>query len=80
MSENKSGPGADIALIAAAQKVEHYEIASYTAACTLAQQLKMPDVVQLLQMSLSEEQNASLLLDQVARPMMTKAKQPETIS
>lgn len=80
MSENKSGPGADIALIAAAQKVEHYEIASYTAARTLAQQLKMPDVVQLLQMSLSEEQNASLLLDQVARPMMTKAKQPETIS
>jgi hypothetical protein len=57
-----------ISLIGAAQRVEHYEIAAYTTARNLAFQLRQPAIVQLLTMSLGEEQNAGQLLDQVAQP------------
>ena len=71
--------GADLALIGAAQKVEHYEISAYTTARNLAQQLKMPGLIRLLQMSLAEEQNADQLLNQVARPLMSSARMPAPI-
>jgi Mn-containing catalase len=45
-------PPADFALIGAAQRVEHYEIAAYTTARNLALQLRQPAIVQLLTMSL----------------------------
>jgi ferritin-like metal-binding protein YciE len=45
----------DAALIASAQRVEHYEIAGYGTVCTYAKQLGMKDVMDLLQMNLSEE-------------------------
>jgi manganese catalase len=70
---------ADLALIGAAQKVEHYEISAYTTARNLAQQLKMPELVQLLQLSLAEEENADQLLNQVARPLMSAARMPAAI-
>jgi Mn-containing catalase len=72
--------GADLALIAAAQKVEHYEMAGYITARNLAQQLQMPDLVQLLQLSLAEEQNADQLLSQVARPLMSCTRMPEPVA
>jgi Mn-containing catalase len=72
----KDEAGADLALIGAAQKVEHYEIAGYTTARNLAQQLKMPALVQLLQLTLAEEENADQLLNQVARPLMSAARMP----
>lgn len=45
----------DAALIAAAQKVEHYEISSYGTARTYAQTLGYHDAVTLLQQTLEEE-------------------------
>jgi Mn-containing catalase len=74
--KKKDEAGADLALIGAAQKVEHYEIAGYTTARNLAQQLKMPALVQLLQGTLAEEENADQLLNQVARPLMSSARMP----
>ena len=71
--------GADLALIGAAQKVEHYEIAGYTTAWNLAQQLKMPALVQLPQLTLAEEENADQLLNQVARRLMSVARMPDVI-
>ncbi|RTL64237.1 MAG: DUF892 family protein [Hyphomicrobiales bacterium] len=71
---------ADLALISASQKVEHYEIAGYLSARNLAQQLQMPDLVQLLQLSLSEEQNADQLLNQLARPLMSSARMPAPVA
>jgi Mn-containing catalase len=70
---------ADIALIGAAHKVEHYEIAAYTAARNLAFQLHSGEVTRLLQQTLGEEGNADQLLDQIARPLMSIAKMPEPI-
>jgi len=45
----------DLALIAAAQKVEHYEISGYGSARALAEALGNQDVVDLLQLTLDEE-------------------------
>ena len=76
MVERKSRDdgSADLALIGAAQCVEHYEIAGYTTAKSLAQQVHNPAVVQLLTTSLGEEANADQLLDQLARSLMSIAK------
>jgi Mn-containing catalase len=81
MSEGKEKEDApaDLALIGAAQRVEHYEIAAYTTARNLALQLRQPVVVQLLTTSLGEEQNAGQLLDQVAQPLMSVAKVPASV-
>lgn len=73
-AEKKEDAPADLALIGAAQRVEHYEIAAYTSARNLAMQLRHPAVVRLLTASLGEEQNAGQLLDQVAQPLMSVAK------
>ena len=52
------GPVIDAALIAAAQRVEHYEISAYGSARALAGQLGHEDVVQLLNETLDEESAA----------------------
>jgi Mn-containing catalase len=70
---------ADLNLIAAAHKVEHYEITSYTTARNLANQLRLPDVSRLLQMTLAEEQNTDLLLDQIQRPLTSVLGRPAAI-
>lgn len=56
----------DAALIAAAQKVEHYEIASYGTLATLAQQLGYKIAVKLLTATLEEEKSTDLKLTDLA--------------
>lgn len=78
-AEKKDDAPADLALIGAAQRVEHYEIAAYTTARNLALQLRQPGIVQLLTYSLGEEQNAGQLLDQLAQPLMSVARMPASV-
>jgi Mn-containing catalase len=77
--ERKEDALADLALIGAAQRVEHYEISGYTTAKNLAQQLRHSAIVALLAKSLAEEENADQLLNQVARTLMSVAKMPDAI-
>jgi ferritin-like metal-binding protein YciE len=56
----------DAALIAAAQRVEHYEIAAYGTARTLADMLDYDDAKDLLDQTLDEEGNADKLLTKIA--------------
>ena len=70
---------ADLSLISADQRVEHYEIAAYTTARNLAQQLRHSAIVSLLSKSLAEEENADQLLNQVARSLMSVAKMPAAV-
>ncbi|MCS3893348.1 Mn-containing catalase [Bradyrhizobium japonicum USDA 38] len=77
--EDKEDAAADLALIGAAQRVEHYEIAGYATARGLAQQLRHSQIVNLLSKSLAEEENADQLLNQVARSLMSIAKMPAAI-
>jgi Mn-containing catalase len=82
MSEGKDKEDAvaDLALIGAAQRVEHYEIAAYTSARNLAQQLRQPHIVQLLTKSLAEEENSDQLLNQVGRPLMSVVRMPAAVA
>ena len=75
----KEDAAADLALIGAAQRVEHYEISAYTTAKNLAQQLRHSAVVELLSKSLAEEENSDQLLNQVSRTLMSVAKMPAAI-
>jgi Mn-containing catalase len=76
----KKGDGpADLALIGAAMRVEHYEIAAYTTARNLALQLHQPEIARLMTLSLGEEKNAGNLLDQVAQPLMSVARMPASV-
>ena len=78
-SEEKEDAAADLALISAAQRVEHYEISGYITARNLAQQLHHSAIVQYLSKSLAEEENANQLLNQVALPLMSVAKMPASV-
>lgn len=56
----------DAALVAAAQRIEHYEIAGYGTARALLERLGHIDAAQLMQQTLDEEKHADELLTQVA--------------
>lgn len=64
---------ADLALITAAQKVEHYEISGYGTARSLARQIGERDVANLLSHTLGEEESADYLLTEVAKPLIQQA-------
>ncbi|MEO5914073.1 MAG: ferritin-like domain-containing protein [Luteolibacter sp.] len=59
----------DLALITAAQKVEHYEISGYGSAKALAARLGLKDVVKLLQTTENEEGAADKKLTSIAESL-----------
>jgi len=73
-SEEFEDAAADLALIAAAQKVEHYEISAYGTARTMAGQAGLPAAAELLSKSLAEEELADNMLTQLARELMSEAR------
>jgi ferritin-like metal-binding protein YciE len=75
MQENAEPDVMDAGLIAAAQKVEHYEIASYGAVRTWAQQLGYDQAARLLQETLDEEGEANKTLTQIAESHVNMAAQ-----
>lgn len=62
----------DTALIAAAQRVEHYEMAGYGSARAFAQHLGRDDVAALLQQTLDEEAHADELLTEIAQTFVNE--------
>lgn len=64
----------DAALIAAAQKVEHYEIASYGSVRTWAQMLGQKEVADLLQQTLDEEGETDHKLTQLSGKINKQAQ------
>jgi ferritin-like metal-binding protein YciE len=67
----------DVAIISAAQKVEHYEIASYGTLRTLAGTLGFTEAQDLFDQTLAEEKNADSLLTQVAENYVNEAAAAE---
>jgi ferritin-like metal-binding protein YciE len=67
VSESDEGPIRDAGLIATAQKIEHYEIASYGSARDWAQILNLGNHAQLLQKTLDEEKHADELLTTISQ-------------
>jgi len=76
--KEQDGVAADLALIASAQKVEHYEISAYGTARAMAGQIGLPAVGALLSTSLAEEEIADNLLTQVARELMSESRSGST--
>lgn len=68
----------DVAIISAAQKVEHYEIASYGTLGNLAGTLGYNEAHRLLGETLAEEKNADSLLTKVAENYVNEAAVSET--
>ncbi len=68
---------ADLALIGAAQRVEHYEIAAYGTARAIAEQMNRQDIVKLLSQTLAEEEKADQLLTKLAQPLLEEAGQAQ---
>jgi ferritin-like metal-binding protein YciE len=70
----------DVALIIAAQKVEHYEIASYGSLINLATLLGFTKCVKLLQQSLQEEKETDLKLSQLAEMQINLGAKEEPVA
>ena len=66
MEEDADADVMDAGIIVAAQKVEHYEIATYGAVCEYARMMGHTEALQLLEQTLQEEKNADQLLNQIA--------------
>src|SRR5215831_11650869 len=56
----------DVGLIMAAQKVEHYEIATYGSLVQLANTMNLPEIAELLEQTLEEEKETDQLLTSIA--------------
>jgi ferritin-like metal-binding protein YciE len=67
----------DAALIAAAQKVEHYEIASYGCTCTYAEMLGLDQVHELLGQNLEEEETTDQRLTALAESVINPEAEEE---
>jgi ferritin-like metal-binding protein YciE len=72
MKETEEGPLRDAVMIEAAQKVEHYEIASYGTARTFARQMGNEEVAKLLEETLNEEEQTDKKLTGIAESVVNK--------
>jgi len=66
LQETVPGAVRDAGIIAASQKIEHYEIATYGTLCAFAKVLGENDAAKLLTQTLSEEKEADCLLNDIA--------------
>ncbi len=72
LSENEPSDALDVALIASAQRIEHYEIAGYGSTRTYAKRLGHSDAEKLLQETLDEEGATDKKLTQIAESTVNK--------
>ncbi|MCU1310784.1 MAG: ferritin-like protein [Candidatus Angelobacter sp.] len=77
MEEDVEPEVLDAALIGAAQRVEHYEIAAYGTARTHAELLEMDNAVRLLQETLDEEKETDRKLTSIAESVNVEAAEME---
>jgi len=66
MQETQPGAVRDAGIIAASQKIEHYEIATYGTLCAFAKTLGEDDAAKLLEATLAEEKEADVTLTEAA--------------
>jgi len=74
IDEVEKGPVRDAGFIAAAQKVEHYEISTYGTLCALAGLLQYSEAKQLLAATLKEEKDTDIKLSKLATMKVNMAR------
>src|ERR1700745_323913 len=72
MKEFKGAPALDVGLLAAAQAVEHYEIARYGTLKTWAAELGLKQSVRLLETTLADEKKTDETLTQLAEQQVNQ--------
>ncbi len=77
LEEEGQSPVIDVALVGAAQRVEHYEMAAYGNVRAIAEKLGHSEVVDLLQETLDEEGVADKLLTQISQDELLDAANSE---
>jgi ferritin-like metal-binding protein YciE len=77
LEDTDKGTVRDAALIAAAQRVEHYEMAGYGSAREFAKLLGLSEIASLLDETLAEEKAADKTLSGVAKQVNATAEQEE---
>jgi ferritin-like metal-binding protein YciE len=77
LKEEEAGPARDAALIVAAQKVEHYEIAAYGSLVTYAKMLGLKDASKLLTETLKEEKETDVALTGLASELNFEAQEED---
>ncbi len=75
MSEDAEDQLMDAAIIGAAQRVEHYEIAAYGTARTFAERLGNQQAAELLQQTLDEEKEADEKLTEISEQLLESMNQ-----
>jgi ferritin-like metal-binding protein YciE len=75
IDEIEKGPVLDAGLVAAAQKVEHYEIAAYGSLCAIGKQLGLTEAVKLLAQTQEEKATDVKLSEFAERAGNIKAKE-----
>jgi len=78
IESNQKGPLGDSAMICAAQKVEHYEIAGYGTLKAWAEELGLDDVAALLRETLDEEKEANTKLTAIAGKVLADSSREES--
>jgi ferritin-like metal-binding protein YciE len=73
LHETSAGDIRDVALISAAQRVEHYEMAAYGTVRSFAENLDRRDIAELLQATLEEEKAADKKLTEISQTVNTRA-------
>ena len=73
LEEDEEGAAHDVMIAGAALRVEHYEIAGYTAAIAMARTLGENEVVELLEQNLEEEQATAEKLTSHGEELMQQA-------
>ena len=80
LHEVTTGDSRDAAIIGAAQRIEHYEIAAYGCARTYARWLNRDDEARLLQETLDEEGRADHRLSEIAEAHIGDSLQSSVVS
>lgn len=73
IEEIEQGPLLDVAIIAAAQRIEHYEIAAYGTVATLAEAMGQQEIHDLLAQTLGEEKETDERLTGVSKQVNAEA-------
>ena len=77
IESDEEGAVKDVQLIGGGLRIEHYEIAGYTAAIAIAKTLGEKEIVALLTETLKEEQATGKILLNQAKPLLVEAGSEE---
>lgn len=73
LDNDEEGATKDVCIAGAALRVEHYEIAGYTAAIAIAEALGHDEIVELLTENLNEEEEAGRKVQEQTEPLLEEA-------